>query len=175
MEPLKLEPLSAFHLAGLTALWSDPAVIRYTNVEEPCGESAAALRLERLRSCQAALPGPTIFAVLRDGRFCGIAGCPPVDAAQGTFGLFYQLLRSEWGRGTGKAAARMALDGLYRLFPSATVYADVVAENTASIRILEQLGFVRAAVRPAAFQRDGQVLDVWDYARGPGIKKEERL
>lgn len=170
-----LEPLSTAHLPGLEELWSDPSVIRYTNIAEPCDGDAAAHRLFQLRNCQAALPGPTIFAVLRDGRFCGIAGCPPVDAEQETFGLFYQLLRPEWGRGTGKAAARMALDELYRLFPSAAVYADVVEENTASIRILEQLGFVRTAVHPAAFQRDGQALDIWDYTRGPGMKKEERL
>lgn len=75
-----MEPLSALHLAGLTALWSDPAVIRYTNVEEPCGESAAALRLEKL-------------------------------------------------------------------------------------------GFVRTAVHSAAFQREGQALDIWDYARALGIKR----
>nr|WP_326185322.1 GNAT family N-acetyltransferase [uncultured Oscillibacter sp.] len=172
---LKLEPLSMAHLSGLEALWSDPAVIRYTNLAEPCDGDAAALRLERLRSYQTLLPGPTIFAVLGDGRFCGIAGCPPVDEARGTFGLFYQLLPEVWGRGVGLTAAGLALAELYRMVPTATVYADAVAENTASVRILEHLDFVRTAVRPGAFRRDGRTMDIWDYVRSPGMKKEERL
>lgn len=165
-----LEPLSTAHLPGLEQLWGDQDVIRYTNMAESCGGDEAANRLYALLNSQRALPGPTVFAVLRDGRFCGIAGCPPVDAEKGTFGLFYQLLRTEWGRGTGLSAARMALDELGRLFPSAAVYADAVAENTASIRILERLGFARTAVRPGAFHRDGRALDIWEYVLEPDMK-----
>lgn len=170
-----LEPLSTAHLPGLERLWSDPAVIRYTSIGEPCDAGAAAHRFYRLRSCQTALSGPVIFAVLRDGRFCGVAGCPPVDAEKGTFGLFYQLQRSVWGQGIGKTAARLALDELYRLAPSAVVYADAAAENTASVRILEHLGFARTAVHPGAFQRDGRALDIWEYTLRPDMKEEERL
>lgn len=117
MDHLKPEPLSTAHLPGLEELWGGPAVIRYTNIAKPRDKAAAAHRLFQPWHCRAALPGPTIFAVLRDRRFCGIAGCPPVDAAQETFRLSYQLLRPEWGRGAGKSAARMALDELYRLSP----------------------------------------------------------
>lgn len=172
---ITLSPLSAEHLPELKDLWRDPDVIRYTNIPDLCSQAEATLRLERLLDCQAGLPGTTIFTVLGDGHFCGIAGCPPVDAAQGAFGLFYQLLSGVWRQGIGLSAARMALDELYRLVPSAVVYADVVAENTASIRILEQLGFVHTAVHPGSFQRNGQALDIWDYVRGTGIKKEECL
>ena len=45
----------------------------------------------------------------------------------------------------------------------ALVLADAVAENTASVRILERLGFVRTAVHPGAFCREGRTLDIWDY------------
>lgn len=162
---ITLEPLEAERLPDLTALWSDPAVIRWTNIPCLCGREEAAYRLDQLRKCQASLPGPTIFAVLRDGKFCGIAGCPPVDAAQGTFGLFYQLCPAVWGQGVGTAAAELALEALARRFPAVTVYADVVEENTASIRILERLGFRRTAIRTGAFQRDGLTMDIWDYAK----------
>lgn len=167
---LRPEPLSMAHLPEAERLWGDPDVIRYTNIPAPCGPAEAAQRLECLLACQASLPGPTIFAVLRDGGFCGIAGCPPVDAAQSRFGLFYQLLPEVWGQGIGETAARMALDALCRLFPSAAVYADAAAENTASIRILEHLGFVRTAVRPGAFHRDGRALDIWDYVLTPDMR-----
>lgn len=114
---ITLSPLSAEHLPELKDLWRDPDVIRYTNIPDLCSQAEATLRLERLLDCQAGLPGTTIFTVLGDGHFCGIAGCPPVDAAQGAFGLFYQLLSGVWR----------------------------------------------------------QALDIWDYVRGPGIKKEECL
>ena len=96
--------------------------------------------------------------------FRGLAGCPPVDTAAGIYGLFYQLLPACWGRGLGLAAAAEALRRLERLAP-ALVLADTVAENTASVRILERLGFVRTAVHHRAFCREGRMLDIWDYAR----------
>ena len=92
------------------------------------------------------LPSPTVFALREGAAFRGLAGCPPVDTAAGIYGLFYQLLPACWGRGVGLAAAAEALRRLERLAP-ALVLADTVAENTASVRILERLGFVRTAVR----------------------------
>ena len=99
--------------------------------------------------------------------------CPPGgDGIPGTGRLpaggygrrFYQLLPACWGRGLGLAAAAEALRRLERLAP-ALVLADTVAENTASVRILERLGFVRTAVHHRAFCREGRMLDIWDYAR----------
>ena len=159
---LTLEPLSRAHLPEAAALWADPAVIRYTNIAAPCTASEAAERLDRLLDFQRGLPAPTIFAVREGAAFRGLAGCPPVDASAGTYGLFYQLLPVCWGRGLGLAAAQAALRQLDRLTP-ALVLADTVAENTASVRILERLGFVRAAVHPGAFCREGRALDIWDY------------
>ena len=160
---LTLEPLSRAHLPEAAALWADPAVIHYTNITAPCTPAETAARLDCLLDCQQSLPAPAVFAV-REGAVCrGLAGCPPVDASAGTYGLFYQLLPACWGRGPGLAAAREALRRLEKLMPS-LVLADTVAENTASVRILERLGFVRTAVRPGAFRREGRALDIWDYA-----------
>ena len=161
---LTLEPLSRAHLPEAAALWADPAVIRYTNITAPCTPAEAAERLDRLLACQRGLPAPAVFAVREGAIFRGLAGCPPVDASAGTYGLFYQLLPACWGRGMGLAAAAEALRRLERLAP-ALVLADTVAENTASVRILERLGFVRTAVRHGAFCRAGRMLDIWDYAR----------
>ena len=90
--PLTLEPLSQAHLPEVSALWADPAVIRYTNITAPCTVAEAAERLDRLLACQRGLPAPAVFAVREGAIFRGLAGCPPVDASAGTYGLFYQLL-----------------------------------------------------------------------------------
>ena len=173
--PVALEPLTAAHRDGAAALWGDPAVIRFTNVERPLNREEAAERLELLLAGQRGLPGPTVFAVRWDGRFCGLAGCPPVDAAAGVVGCFYQLLPAFWGRGAGRAAAELALTALGRLAPEAVVLADTVAENAASVRILEGLGFARTAVHPGALERDGVRWDVWDYMLRLGGREEECL
>ena len=159
---LTLEPLSRAHLPEAAALWADPAVIRYTNIAAPCTEETALERLRKLLDCQRGLPAPTIFLLREGALFRGVAGCPPADAAAGTYGLFYQLTPACWGRGVGLAAARAVLERLRKLRPS-LVLADVVAENTASVRILARLGFTRTAVRPGAFRREGRTLDVWEY------------
>ena len=138
-------------------------MIRYTNIAAPCTPAETAARLDCLLDCQQSLPAPAVFAVRERETFRGLAGCPPVDASAGTYGLFYQLLPVCWGRGLGLAAAREALRRLEKLTPS-LVLADTVAENTASVCILERLGFVRTAVRPGAFRREGRALDIWDYA-----------
>ena len=161
--PLTLEPLSRVLLPDVSALWADTSVIRYTNIAAPCTAAESADRLDSLLNCQRDLPAPAIFAVLEGATFRGLAGCPPVEAFAGIYGLFYQLLPACWGRGLGLAAARAALRQLEQLRPSA-VLADTVAENTASIRILTRLGFVRTAVHPGAFCREGRTLDIWDYA-----------
>ena len=131
--PVALEPLTAAHLDGAAALWGDPAVIRFTNVERPLDRDGAAERLELLLAGQRGLPGPTVFAVRWDGRFCGLAGCPPVDAAAGVFGCFYQLLPAFWGRGAGRAAAELALTALGRLAPEAVVGKISIATHSAAI------------------------------------------
>ena len=146
---LTLEPLSWDDLPEAAVLWADPAVIRWTNIAAPCTEAGAADRLEHLLDCQRGLPFSTVFALREGTAFRGLAGCPPVDTAAGIYGLFYQLLPACWGRGLGLAAAAEALRRLERLAP-ALVLADTVAENTASVRILERLGFVRTAVHHRA-------------------------
>ena len=158
-----LTPLTKAHLEQAALVWSDPAVIRYTNVERPLDRAGAAEKLRRLLESQRGLPEPVIFAVLLDGDFCGLAGCPPVDAERERFGLFFQLLPACWGRGVGRTAAALTLTSLRRSFPAAQVLADAAAENTASIRILEGLGFCRTAVHPGALRRSGESWDVWDY------------
>ena len=100
--PITLEPLAAAHRDGAAALWGDPAVIRFTNVERPLNREEAAERLELL-----------------------LAG--------------------------------------------------TAAENAASVRILEGLGFARTAVHPGALERDGVRRDVWDYMLRLGGREEECL
>ena len=88
---------------------------------------------------------------------CSTSCCPPAGAGEAR-----TCRRGE------------ALRRLERLAP-ALVLADTVAENTASVRILERLGFVRTAVHHRAFCREGRMLDIWDYARPLELVQGDRL
>lgn len=162
---LTLEPLSWDDLPEAAVLWADPAVIRWTNIAAPCTEGGGGQT--GWNTCWTASGGCRSPRSLPSGRGRHSGDWPaarPVDTAAGIYGLFYQLLPACWGRGLGLAAAAEALRRLERLAP-ALVLADTVAENTASVRILERLGFVRTAVHHRAFCREGRMLDIWDYAR----------
>lgn len=159
---LSLTTLSPDHLPALSALWRDPEVIRYTSIQTPCTPEDSRDRLELLLSNQDHT-APTLFAVMTQGRCIGMAGCPPVNRATGEFGFFYQLARSAWGRGLGRRAADLVVAEMRRSHPAALLYADVVVNNFASVKILEGLGFSFHRRNEAAFCRDGARLDVLEY------------
>lgn len=161
-EPLSLTPLRSDHLSALLVLWQDPAVIRYTNIPAPCSPEEARERLDLLLSFQADA-APTLFAVRTETGCIGIAGCPPLQRGTGEFGFFYQLARSAWGQGLGRWAAAAVVAEMRRIHPTALLYADVVANNFASVKILEGLGFSFLRRNEAAFCRDGARLDTLEY------------
>ena len=140
--PLAFEPLSQAHLDLAAALWSDPAVTRYTAVGRPLTREEAAERLDQLLETQRKLPFPTLFAVMYRGERCGMVGCPPVDPQNGVFGLFYQIRQADWGKGVGGSAARWMCSYMAQKCGRLTLLADAAEENEASVRILKALGFV---------------------------------
>ena len=148
---LAFEPLSEAHLDIVSALWADPAVIRYTSVDAPLTRDEAAVRLAGLlRAGEAA--GTVLFAVVYGGEICGIVGCPPVNAGKGEYGLFYQIRGSDWGKGVGFGCAKWMVSYMAEKYGPVTLFADAAEENAASVKILEKLGFRRVAGKD---DRDG--------------------
>ena len=160
---LEYEPLSMAHLEGLSQMWADPAVIRWTNVKSPCSPMESRMRLETLLENQQEAPFPTMHTILVDGQVRGLVGCPGVSWPDQIFGLFYQLQRSVWGQGIGEKSAAWQLAYMKKHYPGGQLLADVVSANLASIRILERLGFSPAGRRIHAFQHCGTVMDILDF------------
>lgn len=163
MNRLHYLPLSADHLDVMAMLWANPRVIRYTAVEQPCTRQQSALRLQALLDGQRDLSSPTLFLVLCDATPCGVIGCPPLGRDGRRFGLFYQFLPELWGRGVGQDAVGRLLAQMRESYPQAVLVADVVEQNTASIRILQRLGFRQTGVRQNAFVRDGRAMPVLQF------------
>ncbi len=159
MEPLTFEPLDASHGAELLALWTDEAVVRYTNMELPCP-------LEEAERRAAVLARFDSFAVRRAGELVGVAGCPAVDAGARRFGLFYQFKRTVWGLGYGTRTVGWLLEFMAAKYGSAGLLADVAAENRASERILRRFRFVPCGEEP--FTKNGTEYTVRHFQRTVG-------
>lgn len=76
----------------------------------------------------------------------------------------YCLARDWWGRGIGSQVARLVVDFGFRSLRAHRIYAQVFPDNTASMRILERLGFrSEARLRRDSFVR-GEWHDTLVYA-----------
>lgn len=135
-------------LEGMHAVLSDPrATLWWSTPPHATLEQTAAW----LDAMIANGPDHPDFVVELEGRVIGKAGfyeMPDVG---------YILHPDVWGRGLAGEAVGAAIDHVYRASDVDTLTADVDPENTASIRLLERLGFVRTG----SGERTWNVGGVW--------------
>jgi RimJ/RimL family protein N-acetyltransferase len=86
-------------------------------------------------------------AITRDGEFIGLVGAiiKPASAVQRARGymLGYWLGQPYWGHGYMSEAAHAFIAHVFATIPDDTIYSGAFAENAASLRIQEKLGFRR--------------------------------
>lgn len=83
--------------------------------------------------------------------------------------LGYWLAANAWGHGYATEAARALVDFGFRECGLARVYAQVLAGNTASIRVVEKLGMVSEGVRRQHVRKGHRLHDVMLY----GLLRDE--
>lgn len=99
-------------------------------------------------------PGITIRTILFDGQVAGSVAC---HSWFGDPEISYWLGKSFWGRGIASAAVTEFL----QIYPERPLFARAVADNRASLRVLEKNGFVRiGAERGFANARQAEVDEV---------------
>ena len=143
---LSLVPLSKEYSKDLIKLWGDYDVIKYTystlmNTQEEClGNLIMWLTLQTDNS------GPNKFAIFLNNNFkCG---------------FFYQIIREYWNNGYGFEAANALLNYIFEKHPQATINADAVVNNPASIKILAKLGFSQICIEEKGFKNNDMELDI---------------
>lgn len=134
MSALHYQPLEEQYLDDLHRLWSNPTVIRYTGMPQPCTR-------EQIRHKLLCLQQSDVFVILQQHTFVGIIGCPVIDLQTEQFGLFYQLEPVFWCQGYATAAVRWMLDFMKEKYTHPILYADVITANTASEAILRHFHF----------------------------------
>lgn len=81
-----------------------------------------------------------VWAVRRNGRFAGHAEIKPAEVADG-HEIIYALTPDLWGSGLGRELAEAIVAHGFDTLGLGEVYATVAAPNSASLAVLERIGF----------------------------------
>lgn len=132
------------HLQALQELAADPAIAATTRIPHPYPQDGAATFFAQVQR-ERAMGTAHVFAIEDDGRFVGLVGFHGIADGVGEIG--YWVGRSEQGRGVGRHAVRSAVRVAFDYLRLRALWAEVLADNVPSIRILESLGFRRVSER----------------------------
>ena len=107
----------------------------------------------------------THYAILMDGELVGaISIIPKEDIYRRSAEIGYWIGQPFWGKGIGTLAVTEVLEIFHRTHPEIIrVFAEVFAENKASMKVLQKNGFVLESVRKNAVIKNGVIGDdtVW--------------
>ncbi len=105
------------------------------------------------------------FAIQRDGVAVGGAGVMPgkdVERISGEVG--YWLGEAHWGRGLATAGVRELVTYAFTVLALRRVFAVPFARNTASVRVLEKVGFRREGLLVESAVKNGKLESQVIYA-----------
>jgi ribosomal-protein-alanine N-acetyltransferase len=149
---LRYEQLSIAHLDRFHELVQDPHIRRYLMDGEIFPREWSE---ERIRDSEAlmALRGVGLWLAVDQATgaiagFCGFLVIPSIDPEPQ---LVYALLEPFTGKGYATEMARAAIEHARLRAGFKEIVAGVDAVNTASVRVLEKLGFERRRTLPGAF------------------------
>ena len=145
-ERLRLAPCDQTHFQGLSALNSDPEVMRYISGRRETPEETRAV-IERVRARWAKW-GYSWWTMIEraSGEIVGI-GCIQNLRKSGTepdpecpFEIGWRVRRDRWRRGFAIEAARAMAEFAFTELGAPTLYAVCHPENVASIAVMRKLG-----------------------------------
>ena len=146
-----LEPFVAYR--------NDPEVYRYQGWKTPYLREYAVDFIAKAQAISPGVPGEWLqFAIecKESGKMLGDIAFHITRSNPRQAYLGYTLARSSWGQGYASEAVRKILDYLFRVLDLHRVIADCDVDNTASIRLLERLGFRREAHYIESFWLEGE-------------------
>jgi len=166
---LVLRPMCSADAAGVTAVLGDDEVGRYLlHVPHPYSEVEAAHWISSWERRWAAGRGLALAVVRpRAGLIGAVTLTIQPDHRRAELG--YWLGRGHWGRGLAAEAASALVDWGFRELGLARVYAQYLADNRASGRVLEKLGMLREGVRRGHVRKGRRQLDAHQY----GVLRKE--
>jgi RimJ/RimL family protein N-acetyltransferase len=121
---------------------SDPDVMRYLNGGRPTPRDEIHTRyLPAWMSYYTRYTGYGFWAAEADGEFIGCVNLrPPIGASPDEPELGYRLRKSAWGNGYATEISRALIDKAFTDCGAQRVFADTLAVNKGSRRVLEKAG-----------------------------------
>lgn len=142
-ERLILREFAEADVQHLVELDSDPEVMRYLTGGKPTAREAIVADLRRHIADYERLPGRGRWAAIEKatGEFIGwVALAQPPDTGPREVELGYRLRRSAWGKGYATEACRALVRNAFTELGVRRVYAETMAVNHASRRVMERAG-----------------------------------
>lgn len=153
------------HATDLAAIANDRSVVMYLSARIPHPYTLA--NAQEWIAIHADTHEPTHFAVESAGELAGAIGYDPGSGERaGTAMIGYFFKPETWGRGIATDAVRVLTAYLFTKPSIVRVWANVMAPNRASARVLEKAGYVHeATIRAALLDRDHARHDELIYGR----------
>jgi RimJ/RimL family protein N-acetyltransferase len=155
---ITLVPAALAHAPVLQALFEDPEVIEHLAFPWPYPPGEMARYLAAAIEGRAAGTRYVWVTIEPDGAPSGIALLKDVDLSAGTAELGYAFGRPFWGGGRATNAAAETMRFAFETLQLASLRATCGVLNTASLRVLEKLGFREE-------RRYEEVRDKWPAPR----------
>ena len=155
-----LRCLTEQDVPALFAIFSDPAVVRYWSHEPFTGMDAAEALLADIHR----LAGEgTLYewgvALSATDEVIGTCTLASIDRRHRRAEIGFALAAGAWGHGYAKEAVARLIDHAFGALDLHRLEADVDPRNTASLRLLERLGFVREGYLRERYHVNGEVQD----------------
>lgn len=163
-ERLRLEPLAERHADELFAPLADPRLYAHVPQEPPASPDVLRLRCALLaRRCSPDGRELWLNWVMRD-RADGVCRGrlqATVRRADALAWIAYEVFPPYWRQGLAREGCTAMVRWLIEALGVRRLAAEVDSHNTASLRLLERIGFQRAGFRPAADHFKGRTSDEW--------------
>lgn len=167
---LRLRQLRHEDAEDLFAVFSDREVVRYWSRPPLADVAAASAMIGRIIKC--ADEGSLLqWGVVRieDDRVIGTCTLADIDLDHLRASVGYALRRSVWGQGLAREAVRVMIGFAFEVLGLHRLAADCDPRNAASLRLLDELGFVREGVARECYF----VVDEWQDSVQFGLLRRE--
>lgn len=165
-ERLRLEPLQPDHAARLFALLQDPGLYHYIPQEPPVSQSLLMQRYQQLarRLSPAGDQAWLNWAISLTATGAYIGQVEATIFEDQTAYLAYLIGSAFWGQGYASEACTRIIQLLFDDYGVTQIKAEIDTRNTASLRLLERLGFTRIGYQANADFFKNSSSDEYTYS-----------
>jgi ribosomal-protein-alanine N-acetyltransferase len=163
---LSLRPLAESDADAVFAAAGNPNVTRFTlwEAHKSRDDTLAFLRTYVPAHYHNGEPDPMGIVLEAHGPVVGCVGCHWASQKNRTMEFGYWIAEPYWGRGLVPEAAKLLIDHVFQNYEVERVQAHCMAENVASLRVLEKLGLQFEGTHRSALFHRGRFWDLKMFA-----------